>query len=240
MSNVLSTGSAVPPIQISEVTKTQNYNVVEARKTKTGIITHILDAGNSENETVRYSDVRTGLSWPTAESPGYYCILGEEYHEDNKYEGMKSKGNLKLLSEHESPGISLDELFAKLTDDTSLLRCSRIFTDMSDEYDGYVESFREFVIGIKHSGYLHPAPYADNFLLGVSWIQDWTKSGKLSIPEKTIVRSQLKHITKSDLADSPEVDFYAINALRYVVAAFHKMRPNPNPVWRPNRRRNKF
>jgi len=214
----------------------QKCDVVKAEKAGTGVITHTLNSG----ETIRYLDVRAGLSWPTATSPVYYCVLGEEYDERNKYEGVEHKGTLKLLSEHESPGISLDEILAKFTDDTSLLRCSRIFVDMSDEYDGYVESFREFVIGIHRSGYLHPAPYADNFLLGVTWIQDWTKSGKLSIPEMTIVRSQLKGITKADLAESPETNFYAVNALRYVVAAFHKMRPNPNPGWRPNRRRNKF
>ena len=218
----------------------QDYNVVEAQKAGNGIVTHILDMGGGETKLVHYSDVRAGLSWPTATSPGYYCILGEEYHESNKFEGMERKDNLKLLSEHESQGMSLDELFSKLTDDTSLLRCSKIFTDMSDENTGYVESFREFVVGIKNGGYLDEAPYADNFLLGVSWIQDWTKSGKLDIPEKTIVRSQLKQITKAGIADSPETNYYAFNALRFVVGAFHKFRPNFNSGFRPNRMANSF
>ena len=239
MLNILSTGTVVPTIQI-EVIRMQNYSVVKAEKAENRIITHILDMGNGETKTVQYSDVRAGLSWPTPTSPGYYCILGEEHHEINKYEGVKRTTNLKLLSEREFPGISLDELFAKLTDDTSLLRCSRIFTDMSDEYDGYVELFREFVIGIKHSGYLNPAPYTEVFFLGVSRILDWTKSGKLDIPEKTFVHSQLKGITKADLADSPETIFYAVNALRFVVGAFFKHRPINNPPFRPNRSKRRF
>ena len=218
----------------------QNYNVVKAKKAENGIITHILDMGDGKQKTVRYYDVRAGLSWPTVTSPGYYCILGEEYYETDRYEGAKRKGNLTLLAEHEFPGISLDELFGKLTDDTSLVRCSRIFADMSDEYSGYIDSFRTFVTGIKNSGYPDQAPYADNFLLGVSRIRDWTKSGKLDIPEKTIIRSQLKGISKADLADSPETIFYAVNALRFVVGAFFKHRPINNPPFRPNRSRRKF
>lgn len=202
---------------------------IKAKK-RSGIIIH----------NVRYSDVRAGLSWPTAVSPGYYCILGEEYHEKTRYEGSDHKGKLKLLSEREFSGISLNELFAKLTDDTSLLHCSRIFTDMSDEYLGCIEAFRDFTLDIRSGGYISEAPYADNFMLGVSWIQDWTRTARLDIPEKSVIRSQLKRITKADLADSPETRFYAINALRFVVGAFHKIRPRSESGFRPNRKSKRF
>lgn len=204
----------------------EGYNVIKAGRNENGITTHTIATKGGE-KILRYHDIRAGLSWPTEAAPGYYCILGEQYQDVQRFEGLERRGELLLLAEHEFAGISLNELFAKLTDDTSMLECRSIYTDTEEAFRGHVEAYWEFSYkaGVK-AGNLTQAPYTGNFLLGVSWIQDWAKSGLLSIPETSLVYSQLKTISKADLAESPETRFYAINALRFVVGAFHKYRPS--------------
>jgi len=201
------------------------YNVIKAERADNGMITHTI-VTKSEDKVLYYHDVRAGLSWPTEAAPGYYCILGEKYTETYRFEGMNRRGELRLLVEREFNGISLNDLFAQLTDDTAMLECRSIYTDTEEPFKGHVEAFWEFVYkkGVK-VGSLTPAPYVGNFLLGISWIQDWAKEGLLSVPETSIAYSQLKTISKADLAESPEERFPAINALRFVVGAFHKYQP---------------
>ena len=96
------------------------YNVIKAERAENGIVTHTIATENGERN-IRYHDIRAGLSWPTEAAPGYYCILGEEYQESHRYEGIDRRGELTLLSENEFQGISLNELFDRLTDDTASL-----------------------------------------------------------------------------------------------------------------------
>jgi hypothetical protein len=200
------------------------YTVIKAERSD-GIIIHHLDTKDAE-KIIRYADIRAGLSWPTEEAPGYYCILGERYEDFLRFEGIERRGELRLLAEYQYEGVSLSDLFARLTDDLAMLECQSIYTDTEEPFLGHVETFWEFrsKTGAK-MGNLTQAPYAANWLLGVSWIQDWIRSRLLSIPETSAAYSQLKSIAKSDLAESPENRFFAVNALRYVVGAFHKYRP---------------
>jgi hypothetical protein len=178
---------------------------------------------------VKYSAVRAGLSWPQGLAPAYYCILGEEFLGIDEEGRREQKGKLKLFAEYEFPGISLNDFFAKLTDDCHLFCCDSIYTDytfIGDKFGDFAEAFYDYTRNnnIKR-GSIQPAPFVDNFLLGVSTIQDWIGTKRLELPEDTIVHQQLKRITKPDLEESPEVTFYAINGLRFVVGAFDKDRP---------------
>ena len=74
---------------------------------------------------------------------------------------------------------------------------------------------------------LCPAPFADNFRIGLSLIQSWRDRGLLEIPGDTVIYNQLKSITKADLEESPETKFHALNALRFAIGAFEKYRPTP-------------
>lgn len=212
------------------------YIVTKSEMADNGMITHTI-VTKGDDKVLHYHDVRGGLSWPTEAAPGYYCILGEKYSETYRFEGMNRRGELRLLAEREFNGISLNDLFAQLTDDTAMLECRSIYTDTEEPFKGHVETFWEFVHkkGVK-TGSLTEAPFVDNFLLGISWIQDWVKEGLLSIPETSVIYSQLKTISKADLAESPEDRFPAINALRFVVGAFYKYRTGQTR-FTPNRSR---
>jgi hypothetical protein len=86
-------------------------------------------------------------------------------------------------------------------------------------------------------GRLEQAPFAENFQLSIALINDWLKTCRLELPEHSIARQQLKRISKQELDDKPENKFYAINGLRYAVAAFHKFKPvRHGGRWKRNRR----
>lgn len=210
------------------------YIVTKGERADNGMITHNI-VTKGDDKVLHYLDVRAGLSWPTEAAPGYYCVLAEKYTETYRFDGMNRRGELRLLVEREFNGISLNDLFAQLTDDTAMLECRSIYTDIEEPFEGHVEAFWEFVHkkGVK-VGSLTPAPYVNNFLLGISWIQDWARDGLLSVPETTVAYSQLKTISKADLAESPEERFPAINALRFVLGAFHKYLPG-RTQFTPNR-----
>ena len=216
------------------------YNVVDTRKSKNGV-THIVANNDGGTEIKKYSAIRGGLSWPAGTMPAYHCIVGEGFVYFDRNEGGDQRGKLHLLAEHEYSGMSIDQMFDKLTDNVVQLNCGTIYTHTEEEqaaYADYQEAYRDFCYKKKVSlGWLDQAPFADNFQLGIALINDLVKTGRLVLPEQSIVREQLKRISKEDLDESPENKFYAINGLRFAVAAFHKFKPvKHGGAWKRNRR----
>ncbi len=174
-----------------------------------------------ENEKRNFQQIRGGLSWPTRDLPAYICILGQ-------YSGTitAAPGSVRLLFERQcktSPELLL--LAANMAKD---LRFSEYFTDLSKpEWQGFHEKFRQYIqhnrkfreIRLKHSD------YADDFLYGMDVIRRWANNKVLELPGGSIVRDQLRSLNDEDLrAESPELKFDAINALRYVAIPFDKVK----------------
>ena len=171
-----------------------------------------------------FSSIKAGLSWPTSSSPGFYCLLGEEYRVPGRFENPKAeKGKLILLADHESKSPFPDKLFDPLTDDCTLFHCDSIYTDLKN-HEGDVGIFRDWMYDKNMRVDLVEAPFSDSFGLGVSLIRRWADASLLELPEGSL-REQLKKLTAADLEESPETRFYAVNALRFVVSAFEKYRP---------------
>ena len=66
-------------------------------------------------------------------------------------------------------------------------------------------------------------------------INEWMRMKALEIPENSLVYSQLKNVVVPNLEESPEKRFYAINGLRFVIAAFQKY-PESHYVYQAPRR----
>jgi len=211
-------------------------NVIEARKSKK-CITHIVAKQDGSTESFSYSAVRGGLSWPMGTMPGYHCILGEEHIYFDRDDLRNQRGKLHLLSECEYPGLSIDQMFDRLTDDAVQFHCGTVYTHTNEEYQDYLEAYRDFCYAKKVSlGRLDQAPFAENFQLGIAFINDWLRTGRLVLPEQSIIREQLKQISKQELNDKPEDKFSSINGLRFALAAFHKFKPvRYSGAWRRNR-----
>ena len=213
----------------------ENYFVTKV-EFKDGLIFHEVRTEDGKTKNIAYNAIRAGLSWPTADNPkSYYCILGDQYR-GTQYQGVVQPAKLKFLEEKEIPSLFLDELFNSITDACALFGCSTIYTNLSDDFQDNADFFREWAFEkeIQH-GHLEEAPFASNFPLGLSIIRDWQKNGYLEISKDSIVRSQLKPISSSDLGPGLETMSHAINGLRYCIGGFFKYRSSSLVGWTPTR-----
>jgi len=207
--------------------------VVKSKRNPDRSITQTIWVSNGESEEKRYSTIYGGVSWPSATLPAYFSILGEEYiegidHSDEK----KARGKLALLSEYQATGLSLSTLFDKLIDDCILYGCNSIYSTINDAHEEFKLAFWDHTKKRKQWKLsLKSAPYADNFILGMSLLQDWQQ--RFDFPDDSILFKQLKSLTKESLNDSPETKFNAINSLRFAVAAFESY-PETHKVYRVN------
>ena len=213
------------------------YNVIDARKTKRGV-SHVIVTPDGETKTQSYVAIRAGLAWPVGSLPAHFCILAEEHIYLDRNEQRDQRGRIHLLSEQEYQGMSIDAMFARLTDDCARLYCGCIYTDTVEEYQDYIEAYTQYIYDKKIKiGNLEQAPFANSFYTGTGLIYDWIKNGRLVLPEKSIAKEQLKRISKQELDDKPEEKFNAINALRHSVGAFHKFPPvRHSGAWKKRRR----
>jgi hypothetical protein len=161
-----------------------------------------------------YFQTRAGLSWPTANSPGYFCIFGLE----NNPALTTDERPLVLLAENESH--LLGKFFERLTINAKRLFCEWLFANMEDN-QGFVNSFRKFIRERKINGLrLRDSAEFEDFEHNIALIRQRRIDGVLSIPKDTILGKQIRSMTPDDLKDKPEERFYAVMALSRVLGSF--------------------
>ena len=206
-----------------------NTQTVSAAKQITGkyIELTLSDPLNGTSTIKRYSAIRGGIAWPTGAAPAYLAIIGQEYIRPGLFDYAAQAGNRVLLMEHRSESLSLSSFFAKITDLAEQFMCRDFYVDMPEERfaSGYQNDFDAFCRERNSRASLYRAYDADDFLLGLSRISGAIEQGNLTIPEDSIVREQLRAITKEDLQNSPEETFYAINGLRHVLGSYFRNQP---------------
>jgi hypothetical protein len=201
------------------------YPLKHARKAHlTGLIHHEIEG--QEDRT--YRTLRAGLVWPNKSAPAYFCILGQLDREN-----ASKRNPIVFLCEGQSK--ELHPLFDKLTDQAKSLICEEVFTDFTEDRKCFRDSFASYCEETGVRGlYLNQAPWPENFAYGLSLIRDWIAKNSLKIEQDTLLASQLGKISEDLLEDiaKAEVDFFAVNALRYVLGAFQKYphRPPMNDI----------
>jgi len=194
----------------------------------------MIELVDTEGERYRMVDIRGGLCFPSTRAHGFFVIVGEEY-----IEAKDRRGTLLLLKELEFSGLDLDRFFDELTDASTVHFCDDFYSDFDAEKNrDYLDAYYDYENRKKPLlGTLQPAPYAATPLMGISTIRHWLDIHRLKLPLDSLVRSQLKTLTKADLED---LDIYpAINALRYAVGSFHKNPPIRRDLsYRPTRNGN--
>jgi hypothetical protein len=215
----------------------EQESVVKAERTDQETTVHHFADGKKKV----YEAIRAGLSWPTSEANGCFVILGEEWTGGGTvYEGQKPKrGKIRLLAEREIQSPFLDDTLSALSDECSLLGCSDVYAEFEEEPELNIEDVllaRELLnrqgLGIS----LYPAPFHRRFKLGMDIIRLYLNDALLVLPESSLASQQLGILSQSDLLDTPEVKFVAVNGLRFVVAGFHKHRAWSGPQFIPNRK----
>ena len=195
---------------------------IPKEKTQDGLWIEITqEDGKAAREHMR--GVRCGLVWPTAASPGFYCLVGQ------LSKGLPNgRYPLRLLKEgHEHV---LNVLFQNLFDDLGQFGAYEIFTDLSPRYQTYILDFNHHYTSRRlQEVKLTPAPFYQSFSHGIYVIRSWIKDEALNIPIGTITREQLKMIKEEDLKGDVEGQFFGINALRFVVSAYEVSPVYPSP-----------
>lgn len=191
------------------------YTLKNARKAKdTELVHHEI-----EGEVDRiYRTLRVGLSWPENTAPAYFCIIGET-HRQNEFKRYP----LIFLAEGESvEGFSVLDL---LIDRYKMVLCSGIWADLTEDKRIFRDVFHDHCIENEVKGvYLQPAPWPDQFAYGLNLIRNWIEKKSLEVQKDSILARQLGRLPQDLKAYSsnPEQDFYAVNALRYVLGSFQK------------------
>ena len=194
------------------------YNLINSDSSGRFII-HIVMNGNDEDR-IRYVSVRAGVSFPSQDAAGAFCVVGQEM--DDKFETAPAP--LVLLDEWEFPGLSVDGFWDKVSDALVLHGAKPVYFDTEDEAN--LLAFQDYCSRKKLNIDYLAAPFADNFFTGLSTANDWLREGRLDLHKTSLVRNQLKSLTREDLRDSPETKFPLVNSLRHVLSGFRKYPPS--------------
>ena len=156
-----------------------------------------------------------GLSWPTPNSTGYYCIFGELPGTKPRYK------RLVFLAEAEAD--LPNELYESLCKDAKKLLCWNFFTDLSEPSRDFYQIFRRYVERQDLSRIKLQQAFL-SYHPGLCAIQEWAKDDALVIDKHTVLGSQLSKMTKLDQAESEKEKFYAASALSHIMGEFEKSR----------------
>jgi len=157
--------------------------------------------------------MRAGISWASANTPGYYCIFGLK-----KESNLEDKKPIVLLAEGQHH--PMEKFFERLTLNANTLYCERLFANIENN-KGFEDSLRKFVLERKIDN-IRPLDSSqfEDFQHGAALISQWKTDHALEIPENTILGKQIRTMTPEDLRDKPEERFYAVMALIRVLGSF--------------------
>lgn len=166
---------------------------------------------------IGFVSIRAGLSWPSGHAPGYFVLLGQRTQEN-------ARGRCPLLFIAEGEERDPQTLFLRLSNEASTFYCGKVYADLSPKLIGMETLFSHFKTEHEIQGLsLLDAPYKENFQVGLTFIKKWASEAALEIEPESILAGQLSRIPRGELGESPEAEWYAVNALRFVLAAFEKV-----------------
>ncbi|MFC1580013.1 hypothetical protein ACFL4N_03785 [Thermodesulfobacteriota bacterium] len=204
----------------------ESYRLTKAvRSERLGIVEHkVLLPGVQEHRTFRYYAVRIGLVWPTAESPGYFLVGGAEVY--NEQITPCERAQVRILEQVEIPELSLGRLFDAVTSAYVAHLCDSIYVDF--EVVDYLNGLYDYLDQHKlRTVSVYDAPFKD---LGYrfSVVGDFNDTGDLVLDKDTQLYRDLQGVSRAHLLNNPEVKFYRLNALSYLLAGFSKYTPGPS------------
>ncbi len=197
----------------------QIAEIVESRRNKNGTIELITADGRNP----RYVSIRAGLD-PESR---YYIICGMEWVDEQIYAIEPGHRAIDILLEYRHENLILDDFFYKIVEDGSLYFCN-FFMDREETHnEDFQKAYAHFKSNHRNPhGALLPAPWVENFKLGLGKIKSLVKEDRLAVNKNTEIFKQLTGITEADL-DGKDVrtTHYCIEALRHSINSFDRDRP---------------
>ena len=160
-----------------------------------------------------YLTIRAAISWPSPNSPGYYCIFGLKEEPT-----LTEKNPLVLLAEGQAE--LMEKFFERLIANANRLYCERLFANL-EKNKGFEDSLYKFVRQRELEG-IRPwdSSEFEDFNHGVSLIRQYKRHNALIIPENTVLLRQIQSMTPEDIKEQFEERFYAVAALCRVLGSF--------------------
>lgn len=198
--------------------KWQKIEIIESTRTKTGVIKLSTPTGQA-----KYTAIRAGLD-PESQ---YYLICGLEWFDDGIYALEPTHRAIDVLLEYRHEGLVLDDLFHKMVSDARLF-FSDFWMDRDENHnEDFCKAYYHFQS--KHTspyGALLPAPWTENFKLGLGKIKSLVKENRLDVNKNTLIFDQLTKITQADLENAAvKSTFFCVEALRHVINSFDFSKP---------------
>lgn len=185
--------------------------------TREGKFIKVTVKGDNKADVIFFAqDIRAALVWPTADAPGYYCILAQKTQ-------LNERGKLPLVFLTEFQANLPKQIFQQLKKDAVKYACGQFYNDFRKENGDLRELFYEFckyqrIRNIE----LIKAPLSGKLHIGAALIKEWLRDKALEIMESTTLFNQLKMMQVSDLRQKPEDNFFAINALQMLIVSLEK------------------
>lgn len=143
--------------------------------------------------------------------------------------GVPIPDSIHLL--HEAAFKTSDEVAKGAYNKALDLSFSHFYTDMTAmEWRGFNFDFNQSLVklwGGKAMRLAH-SPMAHDFMIGLDCLKRYGQVKALVMPEESLALRQIREIQPEDLKkERPELDFNAVNALRYAVVSYDRIRPGP-------------
>lgn len=193
--------------------------ITESKRKKNNVI----ELTTVDGQNPQYISIRAGLDPENS----YYCIAAMEWIDEKFYSIEPGHRAIDILLEYRHEGLVLDDFFYKMIEDASLYCCDFYLDREETKNEAFQKAYFHFQSNHRNPhGALLPAPWVDNFRLGLGKIKSLVKENRLNVSENTEVFNQLTRITQANLEDKDvRTKFFAASALRHVINSFDRDRP---------------
>ena len=153
-------------------------------------------------------EVKGALIWPTAKTPGYFCVFAQK-------EAPNEAGKAPLVLLCETAEEQPMELFKKMLNHAQDFSCHEWVVDLRRENCDYLNLFAEFS-RFHQTSYisLNRARFPGHFEKVTGLVKNWASC--LEIGEG-VMKSQLAKVTIDDLTQNPD-NYFAIKALCLLIS----------------------
>lgn len=166
-----------------------------------------------------FVDIRAALTYPAyingTRRKGYYLVFGQtdpEFEEEDRLYWLAEGSNDRLI-----------RLADQVSEACSLLGCSCLYVDQSDEHAGDLEVLNECLRQCDLS--VNSAPYASNVMFGLNLIEELKNRHALRIPNGSQLIPELTSLKLETLQEDAVRGLPRVAALRFLAGSFHKNKP---------------
>lgn len=198
-------------------------SILSSRRTGADLIEHEFFKGkNKPNGKHHYLDIRGAMVFPSTGVFGCFTIVGLQYAQHDPSD------QLELLMEFRLEELSLEKLFNRLGEATSLYRVSPVYVDFDTPTFRPLQDYCQRTnVSIDYQD----AVYKDDPRVQMAMARDLLRRGKLIVPDTSEIWAELDRLDLKDLSDDLLQRFPLACCLASVIAGFSAHPPSRPVSW---------